>query len=381
MTWNISIKFLESRIKVFLKKLMLWDILFTNVDFQLLNEWEGCFMPLQMIRNDITKMNVDAIVNAANTSLLGGGGVDGCIHRAAGPELLAECRTLHGCETGSAKITKGYRLPCKYVIHAVGPRWRDGRHREQELLESCYRTSLNLAKENGCQSVAFPLISSGIYGYPKDQALKVAVDTISTFLLENEMMVYIVIFDRKAYQIGGKLFADIAAYIDDRYVEEHTDSRAAQRRRLEALSEESCFEAAPVPLPPEEICKSCSSQSLEEALGQIDESFSEMLLRKIDESGMTDAQCYKKANIDRKLFSKIRSDKFYKPSKPTVLAFALALELPLAQMQEMLGKAGFTLSHSSKFDIIVEYFVERGNYNVYEINEALFAFDQSLIGA
>ena len=381
MTWNISIKFLESRIKVFLKKLMLGDILFTNVDFQLLNEWEGCFMPLQMIRNDITKMNVDAIVNAANTSLLGGGGVDGCIHRAAGPELLAECRTLHGCETGSAKITKGYRLPCKYVIHAVGPRWRDGKHQEQQLLESCYRTSLNLAKENGCQSVAFPLISSGIYGYPKDQALKVAVDTISAFLLENEMMVYIVIFDKKAYQISGKLFADIAAYIDDWYVDEHTDSRVEQRRRLEALSEESCFEVASAPLPSEAICKSCSSQSLEEALGQIDESFSEMLLRKIDESGMTDVQCYKKANIDRKLFSKIRSDKFYRPSKPTVLAFALALELPLAQMQEMLGKAGFTLSHSSKFDIIVEYFVERGNYNVYEINEALFAFDQSLIGA
>ena len=338
-------------------------------------------MPLQIIRNDITKMSVDAIVNAANTSLLGGGGVDGCIHRAAGPELLAECSTLHGCETGGAKITKGYRLPCKYVIHAVGPRWRDGKHREQELLESCYRTSLNLAKENGCQSVAFPLISSGIYGYPKDQALKVAVDTISTFLLENEMMVYIVIFDRKAYQISGKLFADIAAYIDDRYVEEHTDRRAEQRRRLEALAEESYFEAALAPMPPETICESYSGQSLEEALGQMDESFSEMLLRKIDESGMTDAQCYKKANIDRKLFSKIRSDKFYKPSKPTVLAFALALELPLAQMQEMLGKAGFTLSHSSKFDIIVEYFVERGNCNVYEINEALFAFDQSLIGA
>ena len=338
-------------------------------------------MPLQIIRNDITKMSVDAIVNAANTSLLGGGGVDGCIHRAAGPELLAECSTLHGCETGSAKITKGYRLPCKYVIHTVGPRWRDGRHQEQQLLESCYWTSLNLAKENGCQSVAFPLISSGIYGYPKDRALKVAVDTISKFLLENEMMVYIVIFDRKAYQISGKLFADIAVYIDDRYVEEHIDSRAEQRRRFEALSEESCFYSVSAPLPSEAIRKSCSSQSLEEALGQIDESFSEMLLRKIDECGMTDAQCYKKANIDRKLFSKIRSDKFYKPSKPTVLAFALALELPLSQMRDMLGKAGFTLSHSSKFDIIVEYFVERGNYNVHEINEALFAFDQSLIGA
>ena len=338
-------------------------------------------MPLQIVRNDITKMNVDAIVNAANTSLLGGGGVDGCIHRAAGPELLAECRTLRGCETGSAKITKGYRLPCKYVIHAVGPRWRDGKHKERELLESCYRTSLDLARKHECESVAFPLISSGIYGYPKDQALKVAVDTIGAFLLENDMIVYLVIFDRQTYQIGGQLFADIASYIDDRYVEAHRDSRLEQRRRFEALSEESCFEAAHAPLPPEAICKSCSSQSLEEALGQMDESFSEMLLRKIDESGMTDAQCYKKANIDRKLFSKIRSDKFYKPSKPTVLAFALALELPFAEMQDMLGKAGFTLSHSSKFDIIVEYFIERGNYNVHEINEALFAFDQSLIGA
>lgn len=324
-------------------------------------------MPLQIVRNDITKMSVDAIVNAANSSLLGGGGVDGCIHRAAGPELLAECRTLHGCETGSAKITKGYRLPCRYVIHAVGPQWRDGRHGEKALLESCYQTALRLAKEYDCRSIALPLISSGIYGYPKDQALKVAVDVISSFLLENEMMVYIVIFDRAAYQIGGKLFADIAAYIDDRYVDEHTDSREERRRRIFVM-EETGF-------------KSCCSQSLEEALGEIDESFSEMLLRKIDESGMTDAQCYKKANIDRKLFSKIRSDKFYKPSKPTVLAFALALKLPFDELQEMLAKAGFTLSHSSKFDIIVEYFVERGNYNVYEINEALFAFDQSLIGA
>ena len=335
-------------------------------------------MPLQIVRNDITKMKVDAIVNAANESLLGGGGVDGCIHRAAGPELLAECEALHGCKTGSAKITKGYELPCKYVIHAVGPRWYGGRHGERELLISCYRTSLMLAKEYGCESVAFPLISSGIFGYPKDQALKVAIDTISSFLLENEMTVYIVIFDRKAYQISGKLFVDIAAYIDDRYVDEHTDSRSERLRRMSAFRTEE-------PMPCEASVSAAvapkKAATLDDALGQIDESFSEMLLRKIDERGMTDAQCYKKANIDRKLFSKIRSDKSYKPSKPTVIAFAIALELPLAEMKDMLMKAGFALSHSNKFDIIVEYFVEHENYNVFEINEALFAFDQSLIGA
>ena len=328
-------------------------------------------MPLQIVRNDITKMKVDAIVNAANSSLLGGGGVDGCIHRAAGPELLAECKTLGSCETGNAKITKGYRLPCKYAIHAVGPRWRDGKHGEREKLVSCYRTSLALAKEHGCETVAFPLISSGIYGYPKDQALKVAIDTISDFLLENDMTVYIVIFDRKAYQISEKLFSDIAAYIDDTYVDAHTDSRASQLRRMQMLSEEAIC-GAPM---------AASAKSLDDALSQIDESFSEMLLRKIDEKGMTDAQCYKKANIDRKLFSKIRSDRLYKPSKPTALAFAISLELPLDETKEMLMKAGFALSHSNKFDIIIEYFIEHGNYNVFEINEALFAFDQSLLGA
>lgn len=292
-------------------------------------------MPLQIVRNDITKMEVDAIVNAANSSLLGGGGVDGCIHRAAGPELLAECKTLGGCETGSAKITKGYRLPCKYVIHAVGPRWRDGKHGEREKLVSCYRTSLLLAKEHGCETVAFPLISSGIYGYPKDQALKVAIDTISDFLLENDMTVYIVIFDRKTYQIGEKLFSDIAAYIDDNYVDEHTDSRSERLRRMRMLSDEPEEETFGAPLA---APMAASAKTLDDALSQIDESFSEMLLRKIDEKGMTDAQCYKKANIDRKLFSKIRSDRLYKPSKPTALAFAIALELPLIDMGNYVKK-------------------------------------------
>ncbi len=370
-------------------------------------------MPLEIVRNDITKMKVDAIVNAANPSLLGGGGVDGAIHRAAGPELLAECRTLGGCETGCAKITKAYRLPCKYVIHTVGPRWRGGGYGEREQLISCYRASLALAKENGCGTVAFPLLSSGIYGYPKDRALQVAIDTISEFLFDNEMTVYIVIYDKAAYRISEKLFKDIAAYIDDHYVDTHTDARGEQMRALlpeegppapvslrEGYAPREADEtpaikadfALPATTPDESADKrrrkqpgsgagsAFSAPTLDAAIRMIDESFSEMLLRKIDERGITDAQCYKKANIDRKLFSKIRSDPHYRPSKPTVLAFAVALELSLDETREMLMKAGFALSRSNKFDIIVEFFISRGNYNIFEINEALFAFDQNLLG-
>lgn len=327
-------------------------------------------MPLELVRNDITKMKVDAIVNAANSSLLGGGGVDGAIHAAAGPELFEECLTLGGCKTGSAKITKGYRMPCKYIIHAVGPQWRGGKHGEKELLESCYQTSLELAKSHQCESIAFPLISAGIYGYPKDQALKVAMDVIRDFLFENEMMVYIVIFDKAAYQISEKLFADIAEYIDDNYVDAHTDYRR-ESMRLQA------------PTMAYEVCESkclMPEEDLDSKLKMMDESFSEMLLRKIDEKGMTDAECYKKANIDRKLFSKIRSNMQYKPSKQTAIAFAIALELDLDETEDMLRKAGFALSHSNKFDVIIEYFISHGNYNVFEINQVLFAFDQSLLG-
>ena len=331
-------------------------------------------MPLEIVRNDITKMTVDAIVNAANESLLGGGGVDGAIHYAAGPGLLAECKSLGGCKTGKAKITGGYNLPAKYVIHTVGPIYEDGKHGEKALLESCYRESLALAKEHNCETVAFPLISSGVYGYPKDQALKVAIDVISDFLLDNEMKVYIVIFDKAAYKISEKLFSDIAEYIDDNYVDEHTDYRRESMRLNMPMQ----------PIMAADMCE-CNAMApdndLDEIIKQIDESFSQMLLRKIDEKGMTDAECYKKANIDRKLFSKIRSDVHYKPSKPTAIAFAISLELSLDETEDMLKKAGFALSHSNKFDIIIEYFISKGNYNIFEINEALFAIDQSLLGA
>ncbi len=370
-------------------------------------------MPFEIVRNDITRMQVDAIVNAANPSLLGGGGVDGAIHAAAGPELLEECRTLNGCRTGQAKMTKGYRLPCRFVIHTVGPVWQGGTNGEAGLLASCYRESLRLAEEAGCESVAFPLISSGVYGYPKDQAMEIAAGTIRDFLANHDMQVFLVIYDRNSFAISRELYADIRAFIDDAYVGpdyEETESRrkswnvsyqeampaygapssaplekAREKRRWSVLAPRK-KEKEPRPKPSisfEADTAECLSvpEDLDSFVRQIDEGFRDMLLRKIDERGITDAECYKKANIDRKLFSKIRNVPDYRPGKSTVLAFAVALELPLEETREMLMKAGFSLSHSSKSDLIVEYFIRHGNYDIYQINEALFEFDQKLLGS
>ena len=357
-------------------------------------------MPLHIIRNDITCMPVDAVVNATDTSLSGAGGVDAAIHRAAGPALAEACAALGGCKTGCAKITPGFALPARYIIHTVGPLWDGETQDAPALLASCYRSALQLAKAHGCASIAFPLIGSGTFGCPKALALQTAIHAIGAFLLEDEMLVYLVVFDTAAYRLSEQLFADIASYIDDRYAAEAACESAAQysaRRPRQARCGNAPLPPSSAPVlrcvendaqtAPKETAKrkNCTAPSpdvsLDALLARLDESFSEMLLRKIDERGMTDAQCYKKANIDRKLFSKIRSDPLYRPSKATAIAFCLALELPLPEMRQMLEKAGFALSHASKFDLIVEYFVSRGNYSVFEINEALFAFDQSLIGA
>lgn len=341
-------------------------------------------MPFEIVRNDITKMKVDAIVNAANRSLLGGGGVDGAIHRAAGPELLAECRTLGGCETGQAKITKGYRLPAKYVIHTVGPIWYGGGHNEPELLASCYRNALALALEHGCETVAFPMISAGAYGYPKDQAMAIAVDEISKFLLGHDMTVYLVVFGRGEFFTGQKLFRDIQAYIDDVYADAHVDRNVERSRRLLWHEDEEAALRLDRELAAAHSAPAAPSAPLpdwDSLLRQTDEGFSAALLRLIDEKGITDAQCYKRANVDRKLFSKIRSNPAYRPSKPTVFAFAVALELSLPETKGFLNKAGFALSHSSKFDIILEYFIKNRRYDVNEINEILFQFDMPLLGS
>ena len=379
-------------------------------------------MPLRIVENDITKISCDAIVNAANSALRPGGGVDGAIHRAAGPGLYEECRKLDGCPTGEARLTGGYDLPGKYVIHTAGPVWQGGGFGEEALLRSCYRSALAIAKDLSLESIAFPLISAGVYRYPKAEALRIAVEEIASFERENDILVFLVIYDRSSFDIGSELFDSLASFIDSNYRPEAPlasrpalpadqplpdipGAERAEKRKKEkpaprgtAKKESAGKTAYATPScgktdilsetispfrsdnPPSAQARNAEG-SLEAALAQIDESFSEMLLRKIDEKQMTDVECYKKANIDRKLFSKIRGDRLYRPSKPTAIAFAVALELPLPEAKEMLMKAGYALSRSSRFDIIIEYFISKGNYDINEINEALFAFDQVLLGA
>lgn len=332
-------------------------------------------MPLEIVRNDITKMKTDAIVNAANSSLKMGGGVCGAIFHAAGPRALQEaCDRIGQCAVGRAVYTEAFSLAADFIIHTVGPVWESGAHNEESLLRNCYRNSLELAHQLECESVSFPLISTGIFGYPKEAALRTAISEIEAFLIDHEMHVYLVVFDRQSFGISEKLYQSIAAFIDENEVTEleKKDSRYRRVREpkhdLYPQFEENRMEA-PIDI------------NLEDFFGDMDESFSERLLRFIDEKGMTDAETYKKANIDRKLFSKIRTSPGYTPMKKTIVAFAIALELDLHETDELLEKAGYKLSRSHKFDLIIIYFIERRNYKVHEINEALFAFDQMLLGA
>ena len=347
-------------------------------------------MPLNIIRADITKLKVDAIVNAANNTLLGGGGVDGAIHRAAGKKLLEECRRLGGCETGQAKITKGYDLPAKFVIHTVGPIWYGGNNNEKELLISCYNSSLRIAADKKLESIAFPLISSGAYGYPKDEALEIAVDTCSEFLKNHDMDITIVVYDKKSFDIGNALYNDVRSYIEERLVCEEPYYEAHSRFERDRALLKPKIESSPLlgavmddqPLDIEDLrCVDSAPDEtdIEEALKNRDKSFTETLFMMIDERGLTDAECYHRANIDRKLFSKIRKPDYH-PKKVTVIALAIALQLDMDGTDELLMKAGYALSDSSEFDIIIKYCIERKIYNVNRVNEILFKFYQALLG-
>ena len=332
-------------------------------------------MPFCIIRQDITKMKVDAIVNAANTALQMGGGVCGAIFKVAGAhELKAACDKLAPIQTGEAVITLGFRLTAKYIIHTAGPVYSDGKHGEEALLRSCYTNSLKRALENGCKSIAFPLRSSGIYGYPKVEALRVATAAIQDFLDKHDIDVSLVVFDKAAFEVSEKLLGEVASYIDEHYVKEHRDTR----RKLLNVEHKALEEAELIQYNAPMTQK--AGNWIDDLFGNLDEPFSATLLRLIDAKGKTDVEVYKRANLDRKLFSKIRTSKGYIPSKRTAVALAVALELNLAETDDLLERAGYALSHSQKFDVIVEYFIVNGKYDIFEINEVLFKYDQPLLG-
>ena len=337
-------------------------------------------MPLQIIRQDITKMQVDAIVNTTNEKMIGYSGVDFAVHEGAGPLLEIECARLAPLGLGEAKITRGYNLDAKYIIHTSGPVWQGGLSGESILLKSCYLEALKLAVEYGCSSVAFPLISSGAYGYPKDKVLKFAVQVITGFLDDHELNVYLCVFDRKSYEFSQTLFAEIREFIDDGYVEDYDENSIYGS----CLSEISDGEEEEKALKPTGVCKASavfSDKSLEDYMKEMDKSFAYKLFDLIDRRGMTDVECYKKANVDKKTFSKIKCNpNTYKPSKQTAVAFAIALELNLDETQDLLASAGLTLSQSYVFDKIIRYFIQKEIYDIFEINEALFEFDQILLG-
>ena len=367
-------------------------------------------MPLEIIRNDITKIEAEAIVNTANPEVTYGAGVDSAIYAAAGAEeLLAERAKIGRMIPGAAAVTPAFKLSAKYIIHTVGPVWQGGNSGEAETVATCYRNALNLAKEKGCESIAFPLIATGTYGFPKDLALRVAISEISSFLFENDMTVYMVVYDKEAFVLSGKLFNDVTEYIKENeviprdeceypYVSSYSASKR-RRRLLDAASnrqEESHLDRSASVVPTElaniyadldeesdylELSASVDSSDIDERLKKKGATFQESLFRIIDCKGLKDSDVYKKANIDRRLFSKIKSNIDYKPSKQTVLAFAIALELNLDETLDLLGRAGMTLSKSNEFDIILEYCIDNRITNIMDINCILFDYDQPLLGA
>ena len=344
-------------------------------------------MPFEIIRNDITKMRVDAIVNTANPHTTIGFGVDSMIHEAAGLELLIARRAIGRIETGCAAITSAFNLHAKYVIHTVGPIWENGDNGEEALLRNCYDNSLKLAVENKCKSIAFPMISTGNYGFPKDKALQIAISAFSAFLLEHEIQIYLVVFDRTSFKLSEKLFQSVTSYIDENYVEEHRvvgyairqNNRSYRWRQQEIEACESCSTLDKLqPLAP---MQASETMTLEDMLNQTDVGFAETLLDLIVKTGKKDSEIYTRANVSRQHFSKIRNNPDYRPTKPTAVAFAIALELDLEQTKDLIGRAGYALTNSSKFDVIIRFFIESGNYNMMDINTTLFEFDQTLLGS
>ncbi|MBQ9428756.1 MAG: macro domain-containing protein [Clostridia bacterium] len=337
-------------------------------------------MPLKIIRQDITEVHCDAIVDPSDCQLKPGGGVDLAVHLAAGEALDAYCQTLGGCAVGKAVITPAFSLPARYVIHTVGP---DPSHTEnrEDILVSCYRECLKLALENGCESVAFPLIGAGAYGCPPSDVLRIATRVITEFLYENEMLVYLVVYDKSAFSLGQKVFADITAYIDDHYVALH------ERRRSRLYASDAKAQKKPTRKEEEPflVCESAAfgvpSFDLDDMIRHMDKGFADTLFFYIDRKGISDVDAYKRSNVDKKTFSKIKCRKDYKPSKLTAVSFAIGLKLNEKETEHLLRTAGFCLSNNSLFDVIIRYFVTTGKYeSIFDVNEVLYSYDQVTLG-
>ena len=333
-------------------------------------------MPLQIIHGDITNVTADAIVNAANSALQQGGGVCGAIFAAAGErELAAACDKIGHCAVGEAVATEAFRLNAKTILHTVGPVWRGGESGEEALLRACYRNCLMLAESMRFQSIAFPLISSGIFGYPKEQAFSVAVSEIGAFLTRHEMQVFLVLYSEKPVDASDVRYRPLNEYL-------RTGSAANRKSETCCAAEPPCAAPAPPTAAKAKINPiRAFSSSLIRALEQKQETFSQRLLRYIRERDLVESVVYQRANLDRRLFSKIRGNPSYQPSKNTALALCVALHLNLEETEDLLRRAGYALSPSSRFDLIVVYYIKKGNYNIFEINEALYAFDESQLGA
>lgn len=329
-------------------------------------------MPFFIVQRDITTMGVDAIVNAANRELQMGGGVCGAIFRTAGVKEMREACDAHGAiKTGEAAITPGFALSAKHVIHAVGPIYNAYSPEESgRLLEEVYRSALEIAKREGLQSIAFPLISAGIYGFPRERALKIATSTIRGFLENTEMDVYLALLDRGASITDATLTYAVEAYLRENYDSpQEPHLRSGLRANIHNIDVQSLDS------------KIYNIEAVQKTpTFDLEASFGQALLDRIDSCGKTDVEVYKRANLDRRLFSKLRSNADYTPSKRTAIALCIALELDLEETDAMLKRAGYALSHSRKFDVIVEYFIIKGNYDIYEINEVLFHYDQPLLG-
>jgi len=354
-------------------------------------------MPFQIIRNDITKVRADVIVNTANPRPVIGSGTDRAIFRAAGEaDLLAARRAIGDIPPGEAKATPAFALDAKHIIHTAGPVWVDGTHQEREILRACYANALSLAAQLKAESIAFPLIATGVYGFPKDEALAIAMAEIGRFLLTHDMTVILVVFDRTSFALSEQLVGQIDAYIDEHGVglarqAEYggEDNRSRRREELRhhrrflrsgsspAAGAGPVLDSAPVPM---EASFAVEGKSLDEVLSGAGETFQQRLFQLIDQSGMDDVAVYKKANIDRKLFSRIRCKADYKPKKKTAVAFAIALELDLPATLDLLSRAELAFSPSSRFDLIVSYFITNKIYDIYQINTALFQYGQPILG-